>query len=85
MIRTVKSEEARTSMRDILDDVNAGREVIIERLNKPVGVIVPHARWKAWKKRHQEEIAQARAEIAAGEYYTFEQVEAILEKDGLLP
>ena len=85
MIRTVKSEEARTSMRDILDDVNAGREVIIERYNKPVGVIVPHARWQAWKRRRQEEIAQARAEIAAGEYYTFEQVEAMLKKDGLVP
>ncbi len=83
-VRTVKSDEARTLFRDLLDDVTAGREVIIERYNKPVGVLIPHAQWQQWKKLQLEELARIRAEMAAGNYYTFEQVEAKLKADGLL-
>jgi prevent-host-death family protein len=83
--RTVKSDEARTLLRDLLDDVTAGREVVIERYNKPVGVLIPHAQWQRWKKLQREEIARIRAEMEAGTYYTFEQVEAKLKADGLLP
>ncbi len=84
-IKTVKSDEARTKMRDILDDVTAGHDVVIERYNKPVGVVVPHARWLKWQQKHREEIAQARAEMDAGIYYTWEEAEAELQKRGLLP
>lgn len=84
-IKTVKSDEARTKMRDILDEVTAGRDVVIERYNKPVGVMVPHARWLHWQKRHLEEIAQARAEMDAGNFLTWEEVKAKLKEDGILP
>ena len=43
----VKSDEARTRMRDILDETVAGREVVIQRYNKPVAVVVPYESWKA--------------------------------------
>jgi prevent-host-death family protein len=84
-IRTVKSDEARTFFRDLLDDVTAGREVVIERYNKPVGVLIPHTQWQRLKKLQREEIARIRAEMETGDFYTFEQVEAKLKADGLLP
>lgn len=46
---TVKSDEARTRMRDILDEAVAGREVVIQRYAKPVAVVVPYELWKALK------------------------------------
>ena len=46
---TVKSDEARTRMRDILDEAVAGREVVIQRYEKPVAVVVPYELWKALK------------------------------------
>jgi antitoxin (DNA-binding transcriptional repressor) of toxin-antitoxin stability system len=84
-VRTVKSDEARTLLRDLLDDVTAGREVVIERYNKPVGVLIPHTQWQRWKKAQREEIARIRAEMDAGHDYSFEEVEAKLKADGLLP
>lgn len=41
-LKTFKRDEARSKLRDILDEVTAGREVMIERYNQPVGVVVPH-------------------------------------------
>ncbi|MCX6050242.1 MAG: type II toxin-antitoxin system prevent-host-death family antitoxin [Chloroflexi bacterium] len=48
-IMTVKSDEARIRMRDILDETVAGREVVIQRYDKPVAVVVPYELWKALK------------------------------------
>ena len=48
-LMTVKSDEARIRMRDILDEAVAGREVVIQRYNKPVAVVVPYELWKALK------------------------------------
>ena len=45
-----KSDEARAKLRDILDEVTAGREVVIQRYDKPVGVIIPYELWKAFKR-----------------------------------
>ncbi|CAN5737318.1 hypothetical protein BH10CHL1_BH10CHL1_14260 [soil metagenome] len=48
-IMTVKSDEARIHMRAILDETVAGREVVIQRYDKPVAVVVPYELWKALK------------------------------------
>lgn len=46
---TVKSDEARIRMRDILDETVAGHEVLIQRYDKPVAVVIPYEMWKALK------------------------------------
>ncbi|MCE7985543.1 MAG: type II toxin-antitoxin system Phd/YefM family antitoxin [Caldilinea sp. CFX5] len=84
-VKTIKSEEARSKMRDILDDVTAGREVVIERYNKPVGVIIPHALWQRFKKLQREEIARIRQEMDAGNYRTWDEVKTELQAEGILP
>ena len=85
MIKTYKSDEARLKMRDILDDVTAGRESVIERYNKPVAVVVPHALWQSIKRERKAELDAISKRMDAGEFYTGEQVEAMLKRDGLLP
>lgn len=64
----VKSDEARIRMRDILDETVAGHEVLIQRYDKPVAVVVPYETWKAIKL--SEVIAEAKqilAKIKRGE------------------
>jgi len=85
MIKTYKSDEARLKMRDILDDVTAGRESVIERYNKPVAVVVPHALWQSIKRKRKAELDAISKRMDEGEYYTMEQVETMLRQDGLLP
>lgn len=85
MIKTYKSDEARLKMRDILDDVTAGRESVIERYNKPVAVVVPHALWQSIKRKRKAELDAISKRMDEGEYYTIDQVENILKQDGLLP
>lgn len=85
MIKTYGSEEARLKLRDILDDVNSGQESVIERYNKPVAVVVGYRQWQALKRLRAEQLAQSRAEARAGQTHTFEEVEQMLKRDGLLP
>lgn len=85
MIKTYKSDEARLKMRDILDDVTAGRESVIERYNKPVAVVVPHALWQSIKRKRKAELDAISKRMDEGEYYTMEQVETMFKQDGLLP
>ncbi len=85
MIKTYKSDEARLKMRDILDDVTAGRESIIQRYDKPVAVVVPHALWQSMKRERKTYLDAISKRMDEGEYYTMDQVEAILKQDGLLP
>ena len=63
-------------------------ESIVERNGKPAAVMISYDSWKqlqaeraARKRRHSE----ARARYNAGEYYSFEQAEELLKRDGLLP
>ncbi len=48
-LMTFKSDEARAKFRDILDEVTAGREVMIQRYEKPIGVLIPYDIWKSMK------------------------------------
>lgn len=88
-IITMKSDEARSKFRDILDNVFSGlTEVVIERYNKPTAVVVSYAEWQKLKelqkRQRKEEIARARREMDAGHYFTEEQVEAGLRERGLI-
>jgi prevent-host-death family protein len=83
-ITTMKSEEARVRMRDILDEVIAGKEVIIERYAKPTAVVIGYKQWQIWKKRWLAMLDEASREVQAGNYFTQEQVEAGLRERGLI-
>ena len=64
-IKTVTSEDARIKMRDILDDVHTGDEVIIERYRRPAAVVVNYAEWQAWKEAQKAAfVAEARDSLA---------------------
>lgn len=83
--KTMRSEEARIKMRDILDEVYAGNtEVVIERYNRPTAVVVSYSQWQAWKRQRQQHIAAARKEAAEGNVLTQAEVRAELEAKGLL-
>jgi prevent-host-death family protein len=80
----MKSEEARLRMRDILDEVIAGKEVIIERYAKPTAVVIGYKQWQAWKKRHLAMLDEASRQVKEGNYLTQEQVDAGLRERGLI-
>lgn len=87
-IITMKSDEARSRFRDILDHVFGGlTEVVIERYNKPTAVVVNYHEWQKLKELQKQQrkdaIARARREMDAGHYFTEEQVEAGLRERGL--
>jgi prevent-host-death family protein len=69
-VRTIATDDLRLNLRDILDEVNTGVEVVVERYRKPMAVVVNYAQWKAWKEAQKAElIAQAKqisADIHAG-------------------
>jgi PHD/YefM family antitoxin component YafN of YafNO toxin-antitoxin module len=64
---TMRSEEARVRMRDILDQVIAGGEVVIERYRKPTAVVVNFDRWNQMQRQFLALLDQRRAEMRNGE------------------
>lgn len=65
---TLKSDEAHIPMREILDEAVAGREVLIQRYDKPVAVVIPYELWKAHKiAEAYAEAKQILAKIQRGE------------------
>jgi prevent-host-death family protein len=82
-VRTVKSDEARTNFRDILDDVQAGAtEIVIERWNKPAAVLVNYQQWQALRRQRFALLDQRAAEIDAGDFLTHEQFLAEMKARG---
>ena len=81
---TITSEQARIKMRDILDDVLGGKEVIIERYAKPTAVVVGYKQWQVWKKRWLAMLDEASQEVKDGNYFTQEQVDEGLRQRGLI-
>ena len=69
MIQIMKSDEVRNSFRDVLDAVQNGSTVVIERYNKSIGVLVPIDKWQSYEQIEAAiaEAKQARARRAAGE------------------
>jgi prevent-host-death family protein len=61
LIKTVRSEEARTHLRDVLDEVTSGEtEVIIERHGKPTVAVISYREYV--RIRNERELSQARIE-----------------------
>ncbi len=74
-ILTMKSDEARNRWRDLIDAALAGGQVIIERYNKPMAVLVGYEQWQRMQRRLVEletlhEAKQALARIDRGEAKT---------------
>ena len=81
---TMKGEEARNSWRDMIDTAFKGGEVVIQRYDKPVAVLVNYEAWQAWKKQRRAFLDAQSAEIDAGNYFTHEQVLAGMRERGLI-
>lgn len=80
-IQTFKSDETRIHLREILDRVVAGNQVVIERYNKPIGVMIPYAEWKAQQIANGlEEAKRAIERIDRGEsgVTSLEEVKALV-------
>jgi len=69
MIQTMKSDEVRNSFRDVLDAVQNGSTVVIERYNKSIGVLMPIEKWQSYERIEVAiaEAKMARARRAKGE------------------
>jgi predicted HTH domain antitoxin/antitoxin (DNA-binding transcriptional repressor) of toxin-antitoxin stability system len=69
MIQTMKSDEVRNSFRDVLDAVQNGSTVVIERYNKSVGVLLPIEKWQSYAmiEAAMAEANEAKARRARGE------------------
>jgi antitoxin (DNA-binding transcriptional repressor) of toxin-antitoxin stability system len=59
VIQIMKSDEVRNSFRDVLDAIQNGTTVVIERYNKSIGVLIPIEHWQSYQII-QSAIAQAK-------------------------
>lgn len=78
-VMTIRSEEARNRFRDMLDTAVAGGETVIERHGKPTAVIINYDQWQRWRRMWLAMIDQRIAEMDAGNFVPFEEVEAELQ------
>lgn len=81
--------ELRTRQPEIFDDLQ-NAPILLTRQGYGAGVLVHPDTWNKMIEdvRHYKRLARierARREMDAGNYYTKEQVEAMLKADGLLP
>lgn len=66
---TLSADQARINWRDTLDHAFRGGEVVIERYNKPIAVVVGYDEWqqRRFTKREVEAIAKAYRNRAEGQ------------------
>lgn len=87
-VKTLSSEEARTNLRTVMDEVTTGEaEVVIERHGKPTVAVISYKEYQRIQKERERRhlrLARIKAEMEAGHFYTWEQVEAGLKERGLL-
>jgi prevent-host-death family protein len=90
-VSTLKSDVARNSWRDVLDQVAAGDDVVIERYNKPIAALIRYEDYVALQEELDELRAAQRAQAALERWRRdpstarpWEEVEAELIADGLL-
>jgi prevent-host-death family protein len=87
-IKTVSSEEARTNLRTVMDEVMTGEaEVVIERHGKPTVAVISYKEYQRIQKereRRRSRLVRIRTEMEAGRYETWEQVQSALQAQGLL-
>ncbi len=59
------SDDLRVGLRDVLDSVLTGTEIIIERYRKPSAVLISYSQWQTLKAlQEKEDIAHARQVLA---------------------
>lgn len=87
-VKIVSSEEARTHLRDVMDEVTAGEaEVVIERHGKPTVAVISYKEYQRIQRdreKRRARLAKIRAEMEVGQYMTWEQVEAEMKTKGML-
>lgn len=87
-VKTLSWEEARTNLYDVMDEVSASEvKVVIECQSKPTVVVISYKAFQCVQKereRRRRHPSKIRAEMVAGHFYTWEQVEADLKERGLL-
>ena len=87
-LKTLSSEEARTNLRDVMDEVMTGEsEIVIERHGKPTVAVISYreyVRIQKERERRREHLIRIKAEMENGNYFTWEQVEAGLKERGLV-
>jgi PHD/YefM family antitoxin component YafN of YafNO toxin-antitoxin module len=86
-IKTVSTDDLRVGLRDALDAVLTGTEVVIERYRKPSAVLINYAQWQAFKALQEKEtIAHARqlcADMQSGKVQSIsheDMLQALMQK-----
>lgn len=86
--KTYGSEIARAQLRTLIDEAMTGKaESIIERHGKPAAVLISYDRWlqmESEREKKRKRIAEARADLQAGNYSTLDQVKEMFRTEGLL-
>jgi prevent-host-death family protein len=88
MAKIMKSDEVRVGWRNVLDDVVAGTDILVERYGKPVVAVIPYADYMAMREELQDLRDLQAAEAAYAEYkrdpssaVSWEELRANLELD----
>ena len=85
MVLSLKSDYVREKWRTLLDDVfSRKKEIVVERYNTPVAVLVNYDTWRMLTQQRRELVARLSKEIDDGQYVTQEEVEQGLNERGLL-
>lgn len=88
---TITSDHARLNWRDTINNATSGKEVVIERYNKPTATLVSFEVWNTMKRKLQEMESlllhyQRRAEMEADPtmIMTGEELAKMLNDEGLV-
>jgi hypothetical protein len=82
---TFKSHEARLKWREMMDAALLGKQVIVERYDTPQAVLVNYGQWQMFQKSFLAMLQEQSREVAAGNFVLFEDVEADLRAQGIIP
>jgi hypothetical protein len=82
---TYKSFNARRKWREMMDNALIGKQVIVERYDTPVAVLVNYEQWQMFQKSFLAMLQERSNEVAAGNFVPFEEVETDLRARGIIP
>ena len=85
MTITMTTDQARTNWRAVIEKTFVDKDqVIIERYNRPVCVLVDYDLWQIMQQYREEHLRKLSKQIDDGDFVTQEEVEAGLRERGLL-